>query len=282
MVQGTSPTLSLPTMSAERGSQWPAVRLRGIRLHVITEAQCTDYIAEEIAAGRGGWLHTINLDILRRLDREADFAAVCAETTLAVADGMPLIWASRLQRTPLPERVAGSDLISSLSAAVGRVEGSVFLLGGNPGTADGAGRILQERCPGLRVVGTACPDLGFEKDDAAVERLARQLQEAAPDLVFVALGVPKQERLIQRLGSLLPQAWWVGVGISFSFLTGDVERAPRWMQRTGLEWLHRLLQEPRRLAHRYLIEDLPYVAALLTGALWRGLFKATAANTADG
>ena len=253
----------------------PEIRLYGVRLHRITESECVGNVIEALERGRGGWLHTVNLDILRLLVRDAGFAATCASTDLAVADGMPLVWASRLARTPLPERVAGSDLISSISRAAGEARKSVFLLGGNEGTAEEAGRILLERCPGLELAGCHCPPMGFEKDEEAMAAIEERLGKTRPDIVFVALGVPKQDILISRLRSLLPQAWWVGVGISFSFLTGDVSRAPRWMQRTGLEWLHRLLMEPRRLARRYLVEDLPFVFRLLTDAFWRGLFKKT-------
>src|SRR5262245_46886249 len=161
---------------------------------------------------------------------------------------MLTVFASRLQGTPLPERVAGSDLISSLSAAAARQGRSIYLLGGSPGSAEGTRAVLQQRHPDLHVAGVDCPPVGFEGDPDAVERVARTVVQGAPDIVLVALGSPKQELLIARLRDRLPGAWWLGVGISFSFLSGHVRRAPRWMRRTGLEWLHRLVQEPRRLA----------------------------------
>ena len=253
--------------------QLPEIRLCGVRLHRISESDCVRCVVDSLQAGQGGWLHTVNLDILRLLVQDIGFAETCASTDLVVADGMPLVWASRLARTPLPERVAGSDLISSLSSAVGQVGGSIFLLGGNEGTAEETGRILVANNPGLRLVGCYCPELGFEKDAAVMAEIGERLSKAQPDIVFVALSVPKTENFIQRMRPLLPKTWWVGVGISFSFLTGDVSRAPRWMQKVGLEWLHRLLMEPRRLARRYLVEDVPFVFRLLTGAFWRGLFN---------
>jgi N-acetylglucosaminyldiphosphoundecaprenol N-acetyl-beta-D-mannosaminyltransferase len=251
----------------------PEIYLQGVRIHQITEVECVRHIIQEKKQGRGGWLHTVNLDIIRRLSTEADFAELCSTTDLVVADGMPLVWASRLARTPLPERVAGSDLISSISAAAGGDSLSVYLLGGNTGTAEQAGQILVERCPGLRLAGAYCPQMGFENDEATMRDIASRLKKSRPDIVYIALGVPKQERIIAQMRDLVPDAWWVGVGISFSFLTGDVNRAPRWMQKVGLEWLHRLLMEPKRLARRYLLEDFPFVFRLLTHALARGLFK---------
>src|SRR5688572_21877328 len=129
----------------------PTIRLHGIELNAITEARCVEHILDELDAGNGGVVVTPNLDHLRRCTRDLAFGALVAEASLVVADGMPLVWASRLQRTPLPQRVAGSDLISSLSAAASRRNRSIFLLGGDPGTADKAAEVLKQRSPSLRV-----------------------------------------------------------------------------------------------------------------------------------
>ena len=253
----------LPTLSPAL----PTVRLRGLAIHAVTEDQAVRHVLDELLAGRGGWVITPNLDHLHRYGRDSAFAGFFAQASLVLADGMPLVWASRLQGTPLPQRVAGSSLIWTLSEAAGRENRSIFLLGGEPGTAESAGQILAGRYPGLRITGTACPLLGFEKDPAQMQLLREQLIAAAPDIIFVALGSPKQERLIAALQAELPRAWWLGVGISFSFVCGTVRRAPRWMQRCGLEWVHRLVQEPRRLAKRYLVDDLPFAFVLFAGAI---------------
>jgi N-acetylglucosaminyldiphosphoundecaprenol N-acetyl-beta-D-mannosaminyltransferase len=258
-----------PLASAERA--WPRVALRGVAIDALTETQCVEHVMAELAQRRGGWVVTPNLDHLRRLVRQREFRELCAGASLVVADGMPLLWAARLQGTPLPERVAGSNLIWSLSRAAGSQKKRVFFLGGDPGTAESAARILSERFPGLVPCGTMCPAPGFERDPAQMSALRSALESALPDLVYVALGSPKQERLIADLRALLPETWWLGLGISFSFVSGDVRRAPRWMQRIGLEWTHRLVQEPRRLARRYLVDGLPFAAQLLVGSAWRGL-----------
>ena len=242
------------------------VRLVGVNLHALTEVQCVRRVIDECVVGWGGWIVTANLDHLRRLVRDSTYGQLCADATLVVADGMPLIWASRIQGTPLPERVAGSNMISSLTAAAADADKSVYLLGGSPGTADAAAEVFRRRHPQLRIAGTSCPEMGFDKDPAHVSRIGDLLAEAAPDIVYVALGSPKQEQLIRAVRSRLPGAWWMGVGVSFSFLCGDVLRAPQWLQRIGLEWMHRLAQEPRRLAKRYLVEGCPFAARLLAGA----------------
>jgi N-acetylglucosaminyldiphosphoundecaprenol N-acetyl-beta-D-mannosaminyltransferase len=253
------------------GAHPPAIELEGLKLHVVREAQCVERIVEVSAQGRGGWIVTPNLDHLRLLTRDAGLRALYARADLSVADGMPLVWACRLQRTPVPGRVAGSDLIWSLSAAASERGLSVFLLGGDPGTADEAAARLRSLWPTLRVAGTACPPPGFEHQDGAVDELARRLVAARPDLVYVALGTPKQELLIDRLRATLPAAWWMGVGAGFTFVAGRVPRAPGWIRKLGLEWLHRLLHEPRRLARRYLVDDLPFGAALMARCALRGL-----------
>lgn len=247
---------------------WRRIELLGVAIDAVRESECVEHVLREIAAGRGGWVVTPNLDHLRRLVNERGYRELCAGADLFVADGMPLVWASKLQGTPLPERVAGSDLISSLTRGAARAGRSIFLLGGDPGTAEAAARILVERNAGLVVRGTACPAPGFEKDESSLRALRTQLVDAQPDIVYVALGSPKQERLIAELRPILPRAWWLGVGISFSFVTGDVKRASPLVRRLGLEWLHRLVQEPRRLFKRYLVHGIPFALRLLGASLW--------------
>jgi N-acetylglucosaminyldiphosphoundecaprenol N-acetyl-beta-D-mannosaminyltransferase len=245
----------------------PVIQLDRLRLHAITEAQCIACILDELDAGRGGIVITPNLDHWRRLRRDAAFAELYRHADIIVADGMPLVWASRLRGEPLPERVAGSSLISTLSAAAAPRGRSIFLLGGAPGSAQAAAEILQRRDPALKVAGTYCPEMGFEADSTALDTIQRTLQAARPDIIYVGLGSPKQEKLALRFRACLPCAWWLGVGVSFSFLCGQVPRAPRWMQRGGLEWLHRLWAEPGRLGRRYLIEGIPFALSTLGGAL---------------
>jgi len=249
----------------------PIVELHGIRLHAITERTCIAHLLNELDAGRGGVLVTPNLDHVRRYVSDVSFRVLVAEADLIVADGMPLVWASRLQGTPLPERVAGSNLISSLAAAAADRGRSVYFLGGSPKTAEGAARILHARHPHLKVAGWHTPVMGFENNPREMAAMIADLSAAKPDIVYVALGSPKQERLIARLKKILPGSWWLGVGNSFSFLCGDVKRAPAWMQKSGLEWVHRLGQEPRRLFKRYIATGIPFAIAMLGRSAMRGI-----------
>jgi N-acetylglucosaminyldiphosphoundecaprenol N-acetyl-beta-D-mannosaminyltransferase len=191
---------------------------------------------------------------------------------LVLADGTPLVWASRIQGTPLPERVAGSDLIWTISRRAAELSRSVFLLGGAPGVAPVAAERLVERFPKLRLVGYHCPPFGFLEARSHMRMLSEEVHRASPDVVFVGLPSPTAEQVIQRLQPLLPNAWFLGLGVSLSFVSGDVRRAPVWTQHLGLEWLWRLGQEPQRLARRYLVDGLPFAVSLLGGAMtnrWR-------------
>jgi N-acetylglucosaminyldiphosphoundecaprenol N-acetyl-beta-D-mannosaminyltransferase len=243
------------------------VRLSGARFAAVTEADAVRGIIDAATSMTGHWTITANLDHLRRYKRDPIAKELMDRADLVVADGMPLIWASRLVGTSLPERVTGSNMIWSISEAARSRRQSVYLLGGDPGVAERAAQILVERYEGLDIAGTLCPPIGFEKDVYELDRILREITEAAPQIVFVALGFPKQDLLIKRLRRAFPGASYIGVGISLSYITGEVPRAPGWTHTLGLEWLYRLLREPRRLVRRYLLDGVPFALRLLASAI---------------
>jgi N-acetylglucosaminyldiphosphoundecaprenol N-acetyl-beta-D-mannosaminyltransferase len=246
------------------------MRLMGAPMAVVTEAHAVHAIVAAAEAGEGHWTITANLDHLRRYNDDARERELIGEADLVVADGMPLIWASRLAGEPLPERVAGSSMVWSICEIASTSGLSLFLLGGDPGVADRAAAVFAETYPGLRIAGTACPSWGFEHDELELGRLQRQVVEAQPQIVFVALGFPKQDPLIRSLRKALPQTSFLGVGISLSYATGDVSRAPEWICQLGMEWAYRLAQEPtRQLARRYLVDGLPFGVRLMGSAARR-------------
>lgn len=245
------------------------ISIAGVAIDVETERSTVERVMHALDSGRGGLMVTVNLDHIRRCRRDARYRTLVTQAELVVADGMPLVWASRVQGTPLPERVAGSNLVWSLCAACAGQARSVFLLGGDPGAAAGAKGVLEAKFPGLKVCGVQVPERGFENDTARMAQLEGELAASGADVVFIALGSPKQEYLGERLRHLMPRAWFVGCGITLGFVAGQVKRAPRWMQHSGLEWLHRLTQEPGRLAKRYLVDGIPFAVVLLIGAAWR-------------
>jgi N-acetylglucosaminyldiphosphoundecaprenol N-acetyl-beta-D-mannosaminyltransferase len=240
------------------------VNLDGAQVHAITESHVVQVVRRALRRGDGGRIVTPNVDIMRRVRHDAEVRAILAGATLVVADGMPLVWASRLGSTPLPERVTGSSLIWSLSAGLAADERSVFVVGGDSETIAGrAVRRLARANPGLRVAGHLSPAYGFDRDRRRFAEVCDAVADARPDLVFVGVGFPKQERVISRLREQLPRAWFLGCGMAVNWVAGVQRRAPVWMQRTGLEWTHRLCTEPRRLAQRYLRHDAPYALRLL-------------------
>lgn len=241
------------------------IDLDGVRLARMTCRDVVAHVFDSLAAGRGGWIVTVNVDHMQRFRADPSTGALHRAADLVVADGMPLLWAARLQGTPLPERVAGSDLIWLLAERANDEGRSLYLMGGEPGAAEGAAAELLTRWPKLRIAGTSSPQVSAQPLPHEVARIAAELDQVRPDLVYVALGAPKQERLIEALRAGRGATWWMGVGISLSFAAGHIDRAPVWMQKSGLEWLHRMLQEPGRLVRRYFRDDLPY----LIGLLWR-------------
>jgi N-acetylglucosaminyldiphosphoundecaprenol N-acetyl-beta-D-mannosaminyltransferase len=249
-----------------RSGELPVVPIMGFDVAAVSEDELIRHVTTAVDRGVGGWICTANLDILRQCHRSPEARRVVSSASIVLADGMPLVWASILQGTPVPERVAGSTLTSSLAAAAAEVGASVMLIGGNPGTAEESARRLEQANPGLNVVGTLCPPFGFESSAEAISEIEDALIAAAPDIVFVGLGFPKQEHLIERLQPLAPSAWFIACGVSFSFISGEFRRAPRMVQRLGLEWLSRLVQEPGRLWRRYLA-DLPFLVRLLAQSL---------------
>jgi N-acetylglucosaminyldiphosphoundecaprenol N-acetyl-beta-D-mannosaminyltransferase len=274
------------------------VRVAGREFDAITEEEVAAYVAGALRHGEGGRIVTPNVDIMRLADGTTALAAevrgFLEDATLVVADGMPLVWASKLAGNPLPERVAGSSLLWTISHAVGEIGGSVYLFGGEPapqpsteeaddwllmasavgvaGVTDGSTRAaaaLAAGCPGLVIAGCSAPPFGFDAHPESYAQALGDVVEAKPDVCFVGLGFPRQERVISDLRGALPRTWFLGCGAAINFVAGSHQRAPVWMQRSGLEWAHRLAQEPRRLASRYLRHDAPYAVKLLTSAALR-------------
>ncbi|MEU7532176.1 WecB/TagA/CpsF family glycosyltransferase [Saccharothrix sp. NPDC042600] len=199
--------------------------------------------------------------------------ALVASSEVVVADGMPVVWAGRLAGVSVPERVTGASLVFTLAEAAAGAGRSVYLLGGNPGVPEKAARVLGERFAGLKVVGTDSPPFGFDVDAELAAAAVAKVVAAQPDLVLVGLGFPKQERVIRMLRAELPRAWYLGCGAGIPMAAGEFKRASGVVQKVGAEWLHRLALEPRRLAKRYLRDDLPFAFRLLAGAVKTRLGK---------
>jgi N-acetylglucosaminyldiphosphoundecaprenol N-acetyl-beta-D-mannosaminyltransferase len=226
----------------------------------LTLEQAVERVFEGLAAGRGGAVFTPNIDIMRRYGHSPKLQRVFEATELLVPDGVPLVWACRLQGTPVPQRVTGTDMVRGLSAAAAERGAAVFLAGGHPGVADRAAERLADAYPGLRVSAHPCYIVPGPLPDQ-LEDLATTLVAAAPDIVFLGLPFDCQVDAITRLRLQLPKTWFVGIGSTFDLINGDRPRAPEWLQRLGLEWAHRIVHEPR-VWRRYVIHGLPFAGRL--------------------
>jgi N-acetylglucosaminyldiphosphoundecaprenol N-acetyl-beta-D-mannosaminyltransferase len=244
------------------------IRLAGLDLDRLSEEQVVASVIDALASGQGGWVATANVDICRMTRRDPALTRLMSTASLTVPDGMPLVWAARLRGDPVAERVTGASLIFSLSEAAARHSRSIYLIGGASGVPDQAGRVLKLRYPDLKVAGADSPPMGFDRSPEGVETAADKMALAAPDIVFVGLGFPKQERMIARFARDLPSAWFVACGAAIPFAAGARPRAPQWMQRAGLEWSFRLVTEPRRLFPRYVIHGVPFAVRLFTATAW--------------
>ena len=228
----------------------PPLVLFGVPFHNVTLDEALAWIAARAKSGRSSQLVTTNLDFILQAWRDPEMHRIHADADLVVADGWPPVAFSRFLGPRLKERVAGSDIVPRL-ASVAREQGlSIFALGGKPGVAQEAMRILQERSPGLRVAGCGSPPLSslLEMDHAA---LRREVAEARPDILLVAFGAPKQDKWIRMNALRIGVPVSLGIGGSLDFIAGVQKRAPRWTQAIGMEWLWRLASQPIRLFRRY-------------------------------
>lgn len=243
------------------------IDILGILIDSITCRETLAQIDRFIQAGRPQQIVTINVDFLNIGYRDPAFVTLLNAAALAVPDGMPLLWVARLLGQPLLERITGTDLLYGAADLAARKGYRMFLLGAAPGVAATAGIILAQRFPGLQIVGTYAPPEQAAFDAAENAHIVAQIRAARPDLLFVALGTPKQEKWIAHHLDALGVPVCIGIGGVLNFLTGRVARAPAHWQRAGLEWLYRLLREPGRLWRRYLVDDSRVlVRALLTAA----------------
>jgi len=230
------------------------VSILGIPVDRLTMRETVDRIEQFIIDGGFHQVATANTDFLVNALSDDELSRILRSADLVTADGMPVVWAARALSGTLPERVAGVDLVPELAALAAARGYSLFLLGARQEVALRAAANLELQFPGLRVVGCSSPP-DVDLDDLDAERSANLLSDihsAKPDILLVAFGNPKQEKWIYRNRTELRNIpVCIGVGGTFDLLAGEAHRAPRWMQRNGLEWLHRLFQDPRRLWKRY-------------------------------
>ena len=215
-------------------------------------ARIETFIANGRSQQRSHQIATVNADFVVKALGDPELRGILQEADMATADGMPLVWGARALGLSLEGRVTGADLVPALAERAAQKGYSLYLLGAAPGVAARAAEILQAQYPGLQIAGILSPPNRsvLEMDPAILE----QIRAADPDILLVGFGNPKQEKWIAMHRRTLPVPVMIGIGGTFDFIAGKTKRAPEWMQRSGLEWLYRLLQEPRRLWKRYVVD----------------------------
>src|SRR5262245_9517947 len=243
----------------------PPVVLFGVPFHNVTLDEALAWIAARAKSGRSSQLVTTNLDFILQAWKDPEMHRIHYEADLVVADGWPPVAFSKYFGPRLKERVAGSDLVPRLASVATEHGLSLYALGGKPGVAQEAMRILQERSPGLRVAGCGSPPLStlLDMDHAAIRR---EIAGARPDILLVAFGAPKQDKWIRMNAARIGVPVSLGIGGSLDFIAGTQTRAPRWTQAIGMEWFWRLATQPIRLFRRYSsnLIFLAYMLARLT------------------
>jgi len=202
---------------------------------------------------------TPNVDHLVQMADDLEMQKVFQQARFCFADGMPLVWFSRLIRAPLPGRVTGADLLPEIAEQASTCGISVYFLGGLTGVAETASIKLQEKFSGLKVAGTYCPPFGFEHDQAECAKIVAKVNQSGADILFVGVGAPKQEKWAVAHMDQLDVGPILGVGASFDFASGMIKRAPVVFQKLGAEWFWRMIKEPGRLWKRYLLRDSRFI-----------------------
>ena len=248
----------------------------GVPLDNVTVQETIEEVERLVASGQPHYLVTANVDFLVQARRDIELRRILLDAHMVLCDGTPLVWAARLLGNALPERVAGADLVPLLIEQAAARGYRIFFLGAKPGVAAHAVKRLTNQWPGLQVAGYYSPPFNklLEMDH---DEIQRRLIEAKPDLLFVCFGCPKQEKWLAMHYRALQVPVCIGVGATIDFLAGQVKRAPVWMRRSGLEWLFRLIQEPRRLFRRY-ANDLAVFGVGIVREWWslgRGSRKAS-------
>ena len=224
-------------------------------------------VKEEVQSGRNGYICLIGVHGIMEAHWDPDLAQIYAHATMMVPDGTPTVWVGRWQGFHNMQRVAGPDLMLEVFSRKDFANCTHFLYGGKESVAEELRDCLQQRFPWVRIVGTHTPpfrDLTLEEE----ESLATRIRALKPDMIWVGISTPKQERFMMRFLPLLDSTLMFGVGAAFDYHTGRINDAPQWVKRAGLQWLHRLMQDPRRLFWRYCRSNsafLWHIALQLTG-----------------
>lgn len=235
----------------------PLHRMRFMNSYVdnCTKREAIEHIEKCIQERKIGHVITPNVDQIIRMEKDEYFRKICNNAELLLVDGTPLLWIAKWYGTPIEEKICGSDLVPELCEIAAKKGYKVFFLGAAEGVAAKAASNLQRKYPGLKIAGTYSPPFGFEKDYDELNRIDQMLLDSNADMLFVGMGVPKQDIFIFEHMDKYKVPMSFSIGATIDFEAGVQKRAPKWVNRIGMEWLYRLVSNPRRMFRRYVIED---------------------------
>ena len=238
------------------------VHLFGVDIDLLSMSQTVARVRSWVQAPEKNcqFIVTPNVDHIVKVQTDVKLQLAYKHAALVVTDGRPVVWAANLLGVDIPGVVPGSDLVPAIfdDAQAQQTALTVFLLGAMPGVAERAKVFIHTKWPMVHVVGTLSPDFGFDKNEADSTAICKIVNESKADLLVLGLGAPKQEIWITQYAAQLSVKVALCVGATIDFLAGEKARAPMWMRKVGLEWLHRMLSEPKRLAKRYLVDAIVF------------------------
>lgn len=239
------------------------IKFLNIELDNFTMGETIKEIDCLVQEKKNAYAVTPNVDHVVQLQKDKKFLEIYRHADLVLTDGKPLLWIAKLYGKSIKEKVSGSDLFPEICKLAAEKGYRMFFLGAAEGVGQRAAQKLQIKYKGLQIVGTYSPPYGFEKDNEEVGKIIQKIKDANPHILIVGLGAPKQEKFIYQYKSQLGVPFSIGLGASLDFEAGNVKRAPKWLSKIGLEWLYRMIKEPRRLAGRYLYDAYAIIPIIL-------------------
>ena len=235
------------------------LELIGLNFDNLSFNEALDKITFLIDSKKKTVVFTPNVDHIVKINRNQKFKNIYDKVDLILNDSQVLYFASKILDKPLKGKISGSDLLPALCKVAAQKGYRIFFLGGNNNSSYHAAEKLRETYKSVQIVGTLSPEFGFENDISEINRVIDEINEAQPEILFIGLGTPKQEILINEYRDRINATLIIGVGASFEFSSGIIRRSPKWMQDFALEWLYRFIKEPKRLWKRYLFSNTLFI-----------------------